>query len=240
MLTLDDYRQHVEALLRAHAITATWTTARVRGASAFANSAARHITCPPMIDDDTVATALHEIGHCVSEPCAGPRHYRDPDVTDWWNCLACEVSAWTAAIRLIRPLPWSRAMHHKLTRALQSYRRRTPGHVATVRELDVLASHVTYYDHWLGRVKHELLLERHDHVKRNLDLEQKRETTMRADEFAPEEFADIRRTRPASVLAARRRPRHVDTPTECNARLDREIALARAEVTLRKERKTWG
>jgi hypothetical protein len=145
-VTPADYRRHVDRLLREHRITATWTSAPILGARAFANCAERHITAPPILDEDTAATALHEIGHVVAEICAGPMHYRDESVVGWWNCCTCELLAWKQAIHLCAPLPFSKAMYRKLVRSLKSYRRGTPGRAAAVRELDWLAREITFYE----------------------------------------------------------------------------------------------
>jgi hypothetical protein len=225
-MTVADYRRHIEAVLRRHAITAVWGGRRA-GVTAFAERAPRRITCPLIVDDETAATALHEAGHVLSEQCAGPAHYRDPAVTAWSNCLRCETLAWSAAIELVRPLPWSRAMHRQLTRSLTSYRRGTPGWPDARRELDALAREITWFDlthreALFGTVaKCQAMLDATlgigDHTMRDV-----------------EEFADLRHggSLPASALMAWRKAlvrRWQGEQESPDARVESRLARQRAE-----------
>jgi hypothetical protein len=147
-VTLDAYRRHVFAQLDRYAVTPVWTPASrmPAGAAAYADLRGKRVVCPPIEDEIDVAIVLHELGHHLSEPCKGSRHHKDPKVTNWHHCLACEVDAWTCAIALVKPLPWSRAMHQRLTRSLQIYRRQTPGGRSARRELDALACPIAWFE----------------------------------------------------------------------------------------------
>lgn len=144
---LERYRRHVLDVMAEHQITADWREPHLmpRGAAAFARIRERQIVGPWPVDEETIAVALHEIGHILAEGCQGGDHYRDPAVRDWWHCLRCESLAWANAIALLRPLPWTRSMHERLMRSLKSYRRRTPGTPGAKAELDYLAQQLTFF-----------------------------------------------------------------------------------------------
>jgi hypothetical protein len=126
--TAADYRAHVDRVLERHKIRAVWKRLEDMppGASAYADWRTRTITCPPVCDAESFAVALHECGHLIAGVCRGEGHYRDPAVRAWHHCLACERLAWSHAIRLSRPIPWSRVMQARLRRSLEIYRRQTP------------------------------------------------------------------------------------------------------------------
>ncbi len=132
------------------------------GVAAFADWQRRHITVPPVVDEESYATSLHETGHILSGACTGEApHYRDPQVQDWHCCVACEVAAWRVAMRLARPA-WTRVMHARLTRSLVRYRRKTPAWKEALHDLDATASTLAYCVEKQRRLERspDMLLER--------------------------------------------------------------------------------
>ena len=91
----------------------------------------------PIVDLDTLAIALHEMGHGIEGDCPNRgEHYaeRNGNVV---ACLACETAAWRAALDAV---PFSREMFARLQDALASYRSTTPGTAAARAALDETTS----------------------------------------------------------------------------------------------------
>jgi hypothetical protein len=109
----DTAQRLADGLLETHGIRITWTTARPPAAS----RRGRRIFCPPIQTEIDLATFLHELGHHLAEPCAGPLHRCDPHATTA-NCVRCETLAWQHAMAIV---PFSRAMFADLRTCLGSY-----------------------------------------------------------------------------------------------------------------------
>lgn len=132
----------IELLAKAHRFTIDTRTEMPKGAAAFANWSTRTVTIPPVTDEQTFATALHEVGHILAGECPRSEPHRpDPKVTRWHHCIACEREAWRVAMTLV---PFSRAMHARLQQSLRTYRRTTPASAAEIARLDQLAGTVTW------------------------------------------------------------------------------------------------
>jgi len=145
--TLEQYRKRVHERLAEFGFTADFRHPnKIRGAAAWAEIKRGRIVAPCLDSEVEIAIAFHEIGHLLAEPCSGGDHYRDPAQKDWWCCLRCEICAWSFAVPLCAPLPWSQTMHARLTQSLRHYKSSTPGHQEAVRLLDRLASPLRYYE----------------------------------------------------------------------------------------------
>ena len=144
---LEGYRSHLTLLGRKHQITIHFDDST----AGYANWRRRRIHTPHICSEANAATAYHEFGHVIAGGCPndGKVHRRDPSVTAWWHCLACEVLATRKALELA---PHTRPMFDRLARGLRSYRRGTPGPTREIETLDRLAGTLSFAEHqqrWL-------------------------------------------------------------------------------------------
>ena len=102
----------------------------------------RRVDVPAVVDYETAATCLHELGHILGEQEPEGSPSKPGEFGIGRICLASEIRAWRWA--LDRSPVWNRRMHDSMTAALESYRRHaTP---AEALEIDGLTSHKTYTD----------------------------------------------------------------------------------------------
>jgi len=157
-IPVEGYRKYFDVLVRRHQIKVEWRPVMPADVSAYAISRRRKIVVPPITSDETFAICLHEAGHCIAGECPNKEpHRRDPAVTDWWHCIACETQAWEIATRLASFTP---SMHERLRRSLASYRAVTPASAAAVATLDRLASRTGYAVAKQARLRREMMEER--------------------------------------------------------------------------------
>ena len=170
--SVDAMRRYCELLEAEHGITAEFCMEFPAGASAYAVWNKRHIVVPHTVDAITFAIRLHEDGHILAGPCPQREPHRpDPKERRWHHCIACEVDAWEKAMSIA---PFSREMHTKLRRSLETYRRTTPAATSQVGRLDRLVSDGAYADSrlkWLARRDREARLER---AQRELEAARRR------------------------------------------------------------------
>src|SRR5262245_33212808 len=128
------------------------------GVGAYAMCGSRRaIVVPPIVDAETFATRLHEVGHLLAGRCGGGDHQPDQKVTHWHHCLRCEVDAWQHAMWLA---PFTRHMFQRLRRALKSYRAGTPGPVSARNAVDRLRGTVTFASEKIRRLKWDARIQR--------------------------------------------------------------------------------
>jgi hypothetical protein len=155
---VEGYRRYFDVLVRRHNIKVEWRTAMPDGVAAYAISRRRTIVVPPIVSDQDFAVCLHEAGHCIAGKCSNKEpHRRNPAVTDWWHCVACETEAWEIAMRIA---PFTEAMHEHLRRCLATYRRITPASAAAVTTLDHVASFTGYAKAKQARLRREMMEQR--------------------------------------------------------------------------------
>jgi hypothetical protein len=130
-------QQVLELIATDHNIKIVW---REPDSEAYGFASGRTVHIPPIRSEVEFAVGLHEIGHCLSEPCRGGDHQRHRDGR-WTNCMRCELNADEKALTLA---PFSRAMFQEMRRGLQSYRQSTPAPATAVQALDQMASGVAY------------------------------------------------------------------------------------------------
>lgn len=100
----------------------------------------KRVDVPPVIDFETAATNLHELGHILGEPEPEGSPSKPGEFGIGRICVAAEIRAWRWA--LDRSPVWNRRMHDAMTAALSTYRRHaTP---AEALEIDELCSSKTY------------------------------------------------------------------------------------------------
>jgi hypothetical protein len=159
---LEGYRQHLPLLGRKHQIEIQYHDSSVGSA----NFGRRRIRTPHIDSEANAATGYHEVGHILAGDCPndGTVHRRDPHVTDWWNCVACEVAATRTALTLA---PFTRPMFDRLARGLRSYRG-TPAPMSELHKLDQLAGTISFFEHALRWRKWWDRLERHERAKAGL------------------------------------------------------------------------
>jgi hypothetical protein len=142
------YKRLIEALAQRQKITIEWRERMPVGAAAFANWRKRLIVIPPIgvnhdIDVD-LAIALHEMGHIRAGACTNREpHRRDPQVRDWWHCIACETAAWREGMTLY---PFTREMFARLQQSLRTYRSKTPAPTEAIAALDRLKGNLTWHE----------------------------------------------------------------------------------------------
>jgi hypothetical protein len=136
-------------------------------AYAYADWSRRTIVLPPGDDDENCAVRLHEDGHIIAGQCTGREPHRpDPSVTRWHHCIACETEAWRIAMTLV---PFSREMHARLRRSLQSYRRKTPASPEALKQLDQVAGTVAWATERHKRKRWQMLTERQAAAQASLE-----------------------------------------------------------------------
>jgi len=150
-------RQLIEALARDHKITIRWI-ARDEPARAIPNRSIVWIW--PVLDEDTCATALHELAHVVNGTCPGML----PHQRRTGGCVECEVRATSRAQQWF---PLTKRQHTYLGRCLRTYRD-TPAPRDAVQRLDALASPLAWYRDRQRRVEWEGRLQRQARVQHSL------------------------------------------------------------------------
>jgi hypothetical protein len=168
-----DAMQQVAGLLAArHNITIVTWSRMPEGARAFYDWSNDVAYCPAIVDVDTFAVVVHELGHGLCGRCPGREpHRRDPTVTNWHHCLQCETNAWSAAVQSV---PFSREMFHTLQRSLGIYRGMTPGPPAAVSELDRVRSFLFYATHKQARFKQRERLDKQARVMREVEADKRK------------------------------------------------------------------
>jgi hypothetical protein len=136
-------------LCREEGIGLIWTADQTRW---FARVARREVSIPPPIDHAAFAIGLHEIGHCLVGPCAGP-------------ALECERLAWEKAGTLVA---FSREMFEQLRQSLSTYRRGTPAPLAVQQQADRQMGLVTWGQEYQKRLRWQWMLERQALAKRRI------------------------------------------------------------------------
>jgi len=158
-----EYTALVNRIAQEHNVKVDWRNRSdiPRDSFAFARVRAREIVVPHIQGDEAscqqiLAVCLHELGHCLAEPCRGGDHAPVNDGR-WHNCLRCEQLAWSCALELA---PFSRAMFAELQRGLRIYRRKVPGPKSAVAALDRQCGSLAFAE------------SRQSHVRRSIDVMQ--------------------------------------------------------------------
>jgi hypothetical protein len=110
------------------------------GAGAVAHIDQRKTAIPFAFGDRTYASGVHEQGHMLAEPCAGPLHHHDQGKV---ACLRCEEQAWRIGISLA--LDWTETMHAFMGDCLSTYTRGTRGPTAAFEGIRRLTSRLTFH-----------------------------------------------------------------------------------------------
>jgi hypothetical protein len=130
-------RRLVEAIAAKHRVSIRWTA----DSNEWYATGRHTVSVPPPIDRVAAAICLHELAHCVAGRCPRTGAHRAKVTGDTLACLACEHIAWDIAQRW---MPFDRAEHERLRRALGSYRRGTPAPLSTQHEADQLMGTVEW------------------------------------------------------------------------------------------------
>jgi len=109
----------------------------------LANAQKHTVRIPVVINEETAAVALHEIGHCTAGYCARCQQIlaAGRQRPNQGSCLDCENLAWQAAERLA-PAGFSKQMHAARRRYLGSYIRSLASRTAP-SATDKLAAEMT-------------------------------------------------------------------------------------------------
>ena len=165
-------RRLVTALELTHRITTTWTTAQ----PASARITARHVVAPPITTPESLAVWLHEAGHVLAGPCPKRAPHLDSDgrtldekIEDSVrrregrvrSCVACETAASLKALALA---PFSREMHARLAKALQSYLRETPATAAARAHARRFVSEDEWRRALHERVQHQIRMDQYREI----------------------------------------------------------------------------
>lgn len=100
----------------------------------------KRVDVPAVVDYETAATNLHELGHCLGEKEPEGSPSKPGEFGIGRICVAAEIRAWRWA--LDRSPVWNRRMHDAMTAAISTYR----GHATPAEALDIdeLCSSRTY------------------------------------------------------------------------------------------------
>lgn len=143
----------VARIARGHGIVIEWRAPSQMPAGVAAYAVGRNrIVIPGIVDAVTFAVVLHELGHCLSEPCRGGDHRPDPRVKEWSHCVRCEQLAWQKAMELHE---FSPAMFRRLQWSLGLYRQTTPAPCTAIEALDRQRGTVAYREHQQRVRRHE-------------------------------------------------------------------------------------
>jgi hypothetical protein len=164
-MNASEWQAWSDALAAKHQIRVEERDFFPRGVAAFSACRSRTITVPPLAPclSEAVlltraATRAHEFGHVLRGECPKEApHYRDPKVTDWHHCVACEAEAWESALQILPTL--TRGMHRSLKASLGLYLRTTPAYPAAKDSARRLTSDATYGQLVQGRLDRDLRLE---------------------------------------------------------------------------------
>lgn len=133
-------KAYVERLARKDGITIVY-----RGARWVARPGTKEVFIPPPIDEPSFGVALHELAHCLVEPCDRTTGHRAERLSDGATaCLKCEERAWLKAMELYPP--FSPRMHRLLRTALGSYMS-TPAPVGVRESARRLTGGLAYAQH---------------------------------------------------------------------------------------------
>jgi hypothetical protein len=157
------YQSIVERWAKRYKIRVRWI-ADVNGSTAYWPT--RTVRVPRIRSDEDLAVAAHECGHIIAGKCPGRSPHQREQLPTSLACLACECAATRIAEFLVTRagVPWTRAMHDRLSRGLASYRR-IPAPAAQRQVARTLASDSRYAARLQERLELERRLEQHREIQ---------------------------------------------------------------------------